>query len=386
MTRHRASLFAAFALLVGLATTWNHATLRAGADAAPGQPSAGAFPRRSAADTLPDKLSDEEFWKLSEDLSEPNGSFRSDNLLSNELFYPVVLPDLVQRAQSGGVYLGVGPEQNFEYIIALKPKMVFITDIRRGNMHTHLMYKALFELSADRAEFVARLFTKTRPAGLTTASTATELMNAFWDAPAGNEAAYQANLQAIFTQLTKKHTLPLSKDDLDGIEYVYHSFYWFGPSITYNSSSNGGAGGGNMTNYAALMMAADDAGVARSYLANEATFNAIKDLEIRNMIVPLVGNFGGPKALRAVGQYVRAHGATVSAFYLSNVEQYLRQDGIWDNFCGNVASMPLDGSSTFIRSGQGGFGGGGGGGALRSALGPMQSETQECAVAPAGAR
>ena len=72
-----------------------------------------------------------------------------------------------RAARPGGVYLGVGPEQNFTYIAALKPKMVFITDIRRGNLHMHLMYKALFEMSADRAEFVSRLFTKQRPAGLT---------------------------------------------------------------------------------------------------------------------------------------------------------------------------------------------------------------------------
>ena len=65
------------------------------------------------------------------------------------------------------MYLGVGPEQNFTYIAAMRPRMAFITDIRRGNLHLQLMYKALFELSADRAEFVSRLFTKPRPAGLT---------------------------------------------------------------------------------------------------------------------------------------------------------------------------------------------------------------------------
>ena len=43
---------------------------------------------RAAADTLPARLTDEEFWKLIEDLSEPNGYFRSDNLLSNEMYYP----------------------------------------------------------------------------------------------------------------------------------------------------------------------------------------------------------------------------------------------------------------------------------------------------------
>ena len=99
-------------------------------------------------------------------------------------------------------------------------------------------------------------------------------------------------------------------------------------------------------------------------------------LDVRGTLVPVVGDFGGPKALRAVGQYVRDHGATVSAFYLSNVEQYLRQDGKQGTFCANVASMPLTEQSTFIRSYQGGNGGPGGG--LINDLGWMQAETKGC--------
>src|SRR5713101_4901297 len=108
---------------------------------------------RAAADTLPARLSDRDFWKIIEEFSEDNGYFRSDNLLSNEIWYQTVIPELLGRTKPGGVYLGVGPEQNFTYIAALKPKMAFITDIRRGNLHAQLMYKALFELSADRADF-----------------------------------------------------------------------------------------------------------------------------------------------------------------------------------------------------------------------------------------
>ena len=167
---------------------------------------------RAAADTLPLRLTDQEFWKLSEDFSEPNGYFRSDNLLSNEIYYPAIMTGLAQRVKPGNVYLGVGPEQNFNYIVALKPKMVFITDIRRGNLHTQLMYKALFEMSADRAEFVSRLFTKPRPAGLTDKASAADIMNAYSTVQTGDETAYKANLQAIKDFLTKKpHTLPLSR-------------------------------------------------------------------------------------------------------------------------------------------------------------------------------
>jgi hypothetical protein len=131
------------------------------------------------------------------------------------------------------------------------------------------------------------------------------------------------------------------------------------------------------------MVANDGTPAGRSYLASEETFKVLKDLEERNLFVPVVGNFGGPKALRAVGKYVRDHGSTVMAFYLSNVEQYLSQDGIWNNFCANVASMPLDEHSTFIRSQQGG----GGGSGLMNSLGYMQQETRGCGrPGPVGVR
>jgi len=331
---------------------------------------------RAAADTLPGRLTDQEFWKLSTELSEDNGFFRSDNLLSNEIWFQTVIPDLLSRTKSGGVYLGVGPEQNFTYIAALKPKIVFITDIRRGNLHTQLMYKALFELSSDRADFMSRLFTKKRPANLTADSSAHDIQQAYWDQATGDEATYKANLQAIDDLLVKKHELPLPKEDLEGIEYVYHNFYWWGPSINYNSSTGNGGRGGNMSSYAELMEQTDNAGIARSFLANEANFKVLKDLEQRNLVVPVVGNFGGTKALRAVGNYIRDHGAIVTAFYLSNVEQYLYQDSLWGAFCANVASMPLDSSSTFIRTMQGG-----GRGGLMTYLGEMQTETKTCGAA-----
>src|SRR6185437_652320 len=121
---------------------------------------------RAAGDSLPSKLSDQEFWRLVTEFSEANGTFRSDNLLSNELWLQYVIPDLLKIAKPGRVYMGVGPEQNFTYISAVHPKMVFLVDVRRGNRDLHLMYKALFELSGDRAEFVSRLFSKPRPDGL----------------------------------------------------------------------------------------------------------------------------------------------------------------------------------------------------------------------------
>src|SRR5687768_13805759 len=115
---------------------------------------------------LPPRLTDAEFWQLSIEWSERDGYFRSDNLTSNEMLFQHVLPSLVRRTRAGDVYLGVGPEQNFTYIAAVKPAMAVIFDIRRGNLQLQLMYKALFELAADRADFVSKLFAKPRPEGL----------------------------------------------------------------------------------------------------------------------------------------------------------------------------------------------------------------------------
>src|ERR1700681_942501 len=136
----------------------------------------------NASAKLPARLTDQEFWTLIGELSEPGGTFRSDNLLSNEGRFQFVIPDLIEIAKPGGVYLGVGPEQNFTYIAATRPAIAFIVDIRRGNLDLHLMYKALFELSADRAEFVSSLFSKPRPPGLDARATARQLFDAYADA------------------------------------------------------------------------------------------------------------------------------------------------------------------------------------------------------------
>ena len=112
-----------------------------------------APPPITAAEQLPSQLSDEDFWRLIADFSEEGGYFRSDNFVSNETTFQYPIPELISTIKPGGIYLGVGPDQNFTYIVALQPKLAFILDIRRQNMLQHLMYKALLELSADRAEF-----------------------------------------------------------------------------------------------------------------------------------------------------------------------------------------------------------------------------------------
>jgi hypothetical protein len=315
-----------------------------------------AAPRWSplSAANVPDRLPDAEFWTLIQDLSEPSGYFRSENLLSNEMVLSQLLPEVAAKVKPGGVYLGVGPEQNFSYLVALKPKIAFITDIRRGNLHVLLMYKALFELSANRAEFVARLFTRNSNVGLSASSTVRAIMDASWNAQPGGDAELARNLKQIQDHLTVTRKIPLPPEDLEGIARAYAAFHHYGPAMNYNASTNlfgAGLRGGNAATYWDLMTQVDVNGKPLSYLASEESFRVIKDLYTRNLIVPLVGNFAGPKTIRAIGDWVRTHGETVHAFYVSTVEHYLRDDGSLPAFCANVASLPLTPDSVFIRPG-----------------------------------
>jgi hypothetical protein len=331
---------------------------------------------------LPSSLSDTEFWKLSQEFSEPGGTFHSENYVSNEGRFQLILPDLIARARQGGLYLGVGPEQNFTYIANLHPRMAFIVDIRRGNLQEHLLYKALFEMSADRADFLSRLFSRKRPAGIGARSTPGQLFAAYDAVPASAEQ-YDANLAAVLNWLTRSpHRLPLDRADREGIDSIYKTaFFADGPELGYQLTGQGRSS--IHPTYAELMSADDGAGHERSYLATEEHYRVMKTLEAANLLVPVVGDFGGSKALRSVARYAREHGAVVSAYYLSNVEQYLRQDGKMPAFCANVLAMPLDDHSTFIRStvDRRGFGFGatsGGLGMFRPSLGGMQSEAASC--------
>src|SRR5437588_10927290 len=163
-------------------------------------------------ESLPEKLSDAEFWNLINELSEAGGYFRSDNFVSNESAFQHVIPALKKQIKPGGVYLGVGPDQNFTYISALGPKLAFITDIRRQNMLQHLMYKALFEMSDTRAEFLSSLFARPLPADTPNLVTPEALFDAFSNQASDGQRA-QENLAAILRRLREYHHFDLALDD-----------------------------------------------------------------------------------------------------------------------------------------------------------------------------
>jgi hypothetical protein len=293
--------------------------------------------------TLSPTVSDEAFWRLSTELSESPGMFaHSDNLVSNEALFVHTVRLLQPR---DGVYVGVGPEQNFSYIARLEPEMAFIVDIRQENRNLHLMYKALFESTIDRADFLARLFSRERPAPLEASASVQQLFAAFATAKPSRDL-YDATTRMLRERLLDTHRFPLSPHDLEWIDYSLKAFYSDGPDIHYARSS---AGAEPAPTFRSLMTAADLRGRPRSFLAREEAFGVVKDLHARNLIVPVVGDFGGPGVLKRVGDYIRQQGSVISAFYSSNVEVYLTKQQM-AVFCHGLETLPYDSRTWFIRS------------------------------------
>jgi hypothetical protein len=323
--------------------------------------------RASSAQSVPARLADSTFWRLMNEYSEPWGTFRSENFVSNETALQWIIPKLVRR-EPGGVYIGVAPDQNFTLITAFRPSIAFIVDIRHQNAIEHLMYKALIETSKDRADFLAKLFARAPLQGVGESSTAAQLFDALAKQPP-DSVRYRDNLRAIRTRLTGVHRFALSDSEHVALGCVYGAFFTQGPDLTYGYGSECrnpgpyaympggvvGRGGFRGPTYQAMMTETDSAGTNWSYLGSEKAFRALKDMQERNLIVPLTGDFAGPRALRAVGQWARAHRTKVTTFYISNVEQYLFEQGDEaQRFFENVATFPVDSTSMFVRSFQGG--------------------------------
>src|SRR5262249_53948904 len=158
---------------------------------------------------------------------------------------------------------------------------------------------------------------------------------------------FEHNLRMIADVLVEAHQFPLTADDVATISRVYEVFFTGGPALDYGVDVRPGTG---TPTYEALMNATDQLGRTWSYLATESGYRRVRRMEQRNLVVPVTGDFAGRTALRRVGRYLDDHRMIVSVFYVSNVEQYLfRRDG-WSRFYENVAALPLDSSSTFIRS------------------------------------
>ena len=301
-----------------------------------------------------ESLSAKEFSRMIHDFSEEGGYFFSDNFTSSEDSYLTIVDKMQQLGVTGGAYIGVGPEQNFTYIAKMRPRIAFIVDIRRQAMIQHLMYKAIFHLSPTRAHFLSFLLSRPMPEGKAPREGApVDEMLALFDNISADNKTYEENLAAIRKIIQVDFQFPLSSEDQASLEYVYKSFRTFGFNVGFDVSPRRGRGFNRFPNLRNLLGMRDLKGKQGSFLASREDYDFVRGMQRRNLIIPVVGDFAGKKALAAVGDYLRKRKLTVSVFYVSNVEIVLFDWGSFAQFAdfvANVKKLPTDEKSLLMRS------------------------------------
>ncbi len=316
-------------------------------------PSASAAPVGSAErDASSTKTDDEQesrrsrFASLVNELSEPDTYFFSDNIISNETSYLQVSDSLRELARPEGVYLGVGPEQNFSYIAMTKPRLAFIVDIRRQNLLIHLIYKAAFDEARSRSHFLSLVLGRDHDAsrdGKPGDGIDDVIEQATADAMSTES---YARVHSTLMKRIETYGVTLSDDDRKHLDVTHRAFFDGQLEIRFALREKNGRTYPSLRD---LLGAKSPAGKSEGFLASEEAFRFLQTMEREHRIIPLVGDFAGDKALPGLAAFLQKESLTVSTYYVSNVEQYLLEPKVWSKWVRNVAALPKDDASVFVR-------------------------------------
>lgn len=330
-----------------------HAAVLVGVVAGCGEPRAAPPVAAASALAVPEAIPDTAFARLHVELSGPGAYFDTDNLISNEDSYLHAVSELRDAGVAGGVYLGVGPDQNYSYIAVVQPSLALIVDIRRDNALVHLLFKVLFEMAEDRQDYLCLLFGRDCPDRSSRGWSVSALLDSVqgWPRAADEGALLHDSVRARLRGVG----IALASEDLEAIAGFHGRYMADGPLLRFNT--HGRAPNPYYPTYRRLLLETDRGGEPSSFVATEEAFRAVKSLHEANRIVPLVGDLGGSAALRAVARWLESErpylddaSARVSAFYVSNVEFYLMQQGGFGRFMENLRRLPRRADAVIIRS------------------------------------
>ena len=294
------------------------------------------------------KAPDTSFADLVKKLSEPDQHFFSDNYISNETSYLHVTQSLAKLARPGGAYIGVGPEQNFSYIAMVKPKVAFVVDIRRENMVLHLLYKAIFHKASSRSHFLTMLVGRPHEAASDPGASATITdVIAHAEKLAADEKTFAALHEELRKMIEDDFHFALDAADKKTLEVSHRAFFKGQLDLRFELEQKNGR---RYPQLREILAATDLAGQKTGFLASEESFRFVQALQKANDVIPVVGDFAGDRAMPGVAATIRERGLTVSAFYVSNVEQYLFENKVWGKWAKNIAALPTDEKSLFIRA------------------------------------
>lgn len=281
--------------------------------------------------------------ELVEELSEEGGYFDTDNLISNETAYVQVIEAL---EPVGGVYIGVGPEQNFHYMGRLRPSWAFVVDIRYDNMLHHLLLNAILSKAPTPLDYLCWLFS--RKCEAPAESDNYDALIAAVEASPPDDDQYRSNLASVFDHVDDVLGVRLSDEDRERVEFIYRSY--FDEQLGLRFRTYGRRPMSHHPTYRRLLAERGPAGGLGHFLSRPDDYAHVRGLAMSGRLIPVVGDFAGEHALRRIGQFVEDRGETVTAFYVSNVEFYLMRNGVFPSYVENVRALPRAGSAQFIRA------------------------------------
>jgi hypothetical protein len=282
---------------------------------------------------------DSSFAAVVKALSGPETGPRGDNFLTNEDSFARVAGDIGRRVPRDGVYLGVGPDQNFTYIAHARPSLSLIVDYRRRNTLLHLLHKALFALAGDRVAYLSRL-TARRPGAIGAGADAGALVGAFAGRPLDRDwlAMTVADVRAMLGPLG-----------------VVRDAEW--PEL--ETIQRRLAGPGLASRFLALPMypaladlirSADRGGTPAHFLARDDLYRAVRERQGAGRVVPLVGDWAGPDLGPRLGGWLSRRRLAVSLLYISDVEFFLLRAGRFAAYLANLEALPWAEGALLVRT------------------------------------
>ncbi len=302
-------------------------------------------------------------------LAPPSTDYALDCFVSSEVGYNEVLARCQPvSATPNGAYLGVGPDQNYTYIGALRPRLAVILDARLDNLLEHLVFKLAFSQARDPLDYLCLLFGRRRPAAPAAAADAKALVAQLHAQPLDEDQA--ASFSAFVLQAFRARWSQDSKA-LSRVKRLLGELVRRQLKVT-SVSERCLANLDKIPDFEEVITATTPEGFNFHYLTDAERFGYVKALHGQDAIVPLLGNVVSPRGIAAARSVVEAAGLTLSAVYLSNLEEFLLQRYIiaedrivarpnpkgafegapgrsWHELLDQLSALPCDDDAVLIR-------------------------------------
>ncbi len=282
---------------------------------------------------------DERLATVVDQLSDSSDGPHADNFVSNEDSFPRVAATLAKRAHPGGIYLGVGPDQNFTYIAQARPALAFIVDFRRRNLLLHLLHKALFSLAVDRVSYLERL-TARHVRRFPLSPTAEDLVDAFSKAPFDRNRLDQTISEVVAVL----RPLALIRDEEWSTLATIHARL-AGPGIHARFLALR-----IYPTFARLMTTTGRDGQPSHLFARESFYQVVRSCQLGDRVIPVVGDFSSLSTLPRLGDWLRKRGFSVDVFYTSDVEFFLLRSGKFSPYLANLIQLPWSREAVIVRT------------------------------------